>query len=652
MRSMRIARLMTTVLAGVGQGAAPALLPFSDDFTRADGDVGNGWSYTAGKWTIATNKAVGTPALSADNKAANGTFDADSDWIKGSGWTIPTPVASRDGTAGQSDIALNTGVLANRWYQMDWDLVSHNSGGGFSAMVGNRNSVYKTGVASYVYTTKSEGTSIKIRGNGENGTVDNVVVREITLADMIASREFGASTIDIRAGLTVDQDSMAGLVLGLDSAASPANFLIVYVRLDGLGNKVMVDKCLAGTYSNLNGGGVTMSGNTVYGAGKILRVVKSGANVDVYYNGYQVGTTIALTAGTDDAIINGTRHGMFTPKGGGNRLDDFFCSAPITASRTVFLGGSNTVGLTGTVAFRLYITSWLLGRMSDTTTSLAVSGTDSWYGAVRIASIVALNPTHIFIEFAINDSVYFGANASDRTNGWKTAMEALVVRLRTALPNARLIFINLSDGWDSAVYQNSGDAWEALCTKHDIDHYRLEDYLTVLLGHTPTSEEILLYHDGVHLTELGHQTVYDMLASALTTYYPSIVPGWSGDLSDYQPYTYDDISDWVGDPIIRNGTDNDGETGTGWSTVNTTARRSSTANDTISWTGTLTAFGLDMALANFTIAYQIDGGDFTNINQTTTSGAIRAIFATTRGSHTITIKVVSGTVTINRFLAA
>ena len=97
-----------------------------------------------------------------------------------------------------------------------------------------------------------------------------------------------------------------GLVINLDSISTPANFVIAY--LDGTNAKL--DKCVAGTYTNVISGAVT------FGATKNLKLVKSGNNYSLYYgtpgSETQVGTTQAITS------MNGTIHGLFvtnnTPK--------------------------------------------------------------------------------------------------------------------------------------------------------------------------------------------------------------------------------------------------------------------------------------------------------------------------------------------------
>jgi hypothetical protein len=317
---IRIALLQPTVLGG------RKLLPFSDNFDRADGDLGNGWEYTAGKWTINTNKALGTPGLGA-NLVVNGTFDADSNWTKGTGWTIPTPVASRDGTTGGSALYQPDIAVLARWYHNTFDIVSHNSGGGFNIHNGTviHYSYYSTTIGTEEMQGRSSNDDLLIgSNNGENGTIDNVTCKQITLADMFATRDLGSRNVDARAAVTCRMNSHAGLVIGLDDKDNPGSFLLAYIGRGGMGNRAYLDKCVGGVYTNLIN--VQLAGDYVYINGRILRVVKSGADVSLYYHGTQMSTTKTLTSPADNAIINSKRHGLFTSEGGTNRLDDFFCS--------------------------------------------------------------------------------------------------------------------------------------------------------------------------------------------------------------------------------------------------------------------------------------------------------------------------------------
>ena len=140
-----------------------------------------------------------------------------------------------------------------------------------------------------------------------------------------------------------------------------------------------------------------------------------------------------------------------------------------------------------------------------------------------------------------------------------------------------------------------------------------------------------------------------MIEANINGYYPHPGAGWSGSLADYQPYYYDDVADWLHTPIRRSGTDNDGETGTGWSTVGT-ERHSSTVDDTIEWTGTFCSCAIALS-GPCTIAWKIDAGAYTEMVQVVGSPGLRELYATDRDVHTVTIKVVAGTVKINGFVA-
>jgi hypothetical protein len=137
-----------------------------------------------------------------------------------------------------------------------------------------------------------------------------------------------------------------------------------------------------------------------------------------------------------------------------------------------------------------------------------------------------------------------------------------------------------------------------------------------------------------------------MVASHLPRWFPESAPGYAA----LPTANYNDVADWMHDPIDRTGVDNDGETGTGWTTVDTTSRRSSTVNDTIAWTGTFCSFGVEAA-ATGVFAWKLDDGEYTNFDLTGRGGLVVQVGSFARGAHTITLKVVSGTITIERFLA-
>jgi len=124
--------------------------------------------------------------------------------------------------------------------------------------------------------------------------VDNFSARPLTLSELFASVN-PALTADVHARIAVTLDGallgkQAGLVVNLDSAATPANFILAY--LDGRGNAVL-DECVAGVYTNKISAAVT------YSAGALLYVIRSGTSCWLFYNNAQVGSVQTMTVNTN-----------------------------------------------------------------------------------------------------------------------------------------------------------------------------------------------------------------------------------------------------------------------------------------------------------------------------------------------------------------
>lgn len=129
---------------------------------------------------------------------------------------------------------------------------------------------------------------------------DAVSCVPLALSTLISTQPYASADCDLSAAITRTAGTQAGLCARLDSDTSPANFIIAY--LDGAG-WVRVDKCVAGTYTNVIDGAVT------YAAGRVLRLVCSGNNVSCYYNGAQVGSTVTVS---DAGIVSNVNHGKFS----------------------------------------------------------------------------------------------------------------------------------------------------------------------------------------------------------------------------------------------------------------------------------------------------------------------------------------------------
>ena len=280
---------------GNGGGGA-ALLPFSDDFERVDGDLGNGWEYTAGKWTIASGAALGTPALGA-NLVANSGFDSDTSWFKTSGWTISGGTGNKVPDAGFKEIRQAV-LTAGKWYRVVWTITVRNAG--TFRVFGQNNYTPRAAAATYLDCFRPYTTSLGVEGDAaSDGSIDNVTAQLLTLADQFCARDLGSSDIEISAPLVVVKGTEAGIVACLDSITTPANFLIATHN----GTNAILTKCVGGTYTQL------ITGAAAYADGREISIIKNGTDASLYYNGVQIGTTQTVS---DAGIINNTLHGLFT----------------------------------------------------------------------------------------------------------------------------------------------------------------------------------------------------------------------------------------------------------------------------------------------------------------------------------------------------
>lgn len=246
---------------------------------------------------------TGTPAdpvpVAGAELIVNGGFDSDTAWTKGDGWSISGGYAVRDTSAATADFT-QTVALTGAYQIMAFTVVTASGGfvprfGGasFSPSEATPGIVLRSGrAASGVFGLRCAATS--------TGTADNFSVKELTLLSLFSTRAHASADCDLSAAVTRTTGTQAGFVARLDSASSPANFIIAY--LDGGGN-VKVDKCVSGTYTNIISGAVT------YGSTKRLRLVCSGTSVSAYYDGTQVGSTVTVS---DAGIVSNTRHGKFS----------------------------------------------------------------------------------------------------------------------------------------------------------------------------------------------------------------------------------------------------------------------------------------------------------------------------------------------------
>ena len=130
----------------------------------------------------------------------NGTFDTDSDWNKGTGWTISDGKASLNNSTGS--LSKNDGVLeANKTYLVSIEITSITLGK-FSPKTNTGQNIFDSvtlntiGVHESVFTNTS-GVNLQIRASGTTtGSIDNVSVKEVIDADFQFSRNSSATRVN------------------------------------------------------------------------------------------------------------------------------------------------------------------------------------------------------------------------------------------------------------------------------------------------------------------------------------------------------------------------------------------------------------------------------------------------------------------------
>jgi len=319
---------------GVQLGGGGELLPFTDDFNRADGALSNGWE--GATWAIDGNKAVNTPTLGGE-LFTNPNFTA---WTGDNpdGWTVVESLPNNDVSevgSGESYGGTGTGacnirrtiaagvsiaqnvLLINRWYQFAGTLSVGT--GGLSVNTGTSVNIINSWSATDSVTFRAPANTtflISGRSLSTNATIDDVTIKEVTLSSLIATQNFGLSDVNVSVKTTLATGRQGGVIANLDNPSNPQNFVLGYY--DRISGSAKLDKCVGGTWTNLLNVSVT------YSAAAVVRVVKTGATIfQLHYGGSQRGANQTVS---DAGIVNNTVHGIFSTAAT-NSLDDFSCTA-------------------------------------------------------------------------------------------------------------------------------------------------------------------------------------------------------------------------------------------------------------------------------------------------------------------------------------
>jgi len=280
--------------------------------------------WTGATWALTGGRAFNTPTLGAENivdpgfENWNSTTDSTS-WtesIAGSS-TITRDTDARSGTyalrmtvdSGNNTVAASNsvGVTSGLWYQFGvWAKrvsatatvrfgIDNNFSPTFSATA-----TY----AQYLRTLRTGSTSgfgiIRLAAN-DIILFDDAWCKPLTLATLPATVTTVAGQTVTAKPYAITIGTQAGVISHLDSAVSPANFIIAYH--DG-GTSIRMDKCVGGTYTSL------VSATTGFVSDAVIEIRALGSNqFECWYNGTKRGLTATVS---DAGIISNTRYGLFS----------------------------------------------------------------------------------------------------------------------------------------------------------------------------------------------------------------------------------------------------------------------------------------------------------------------------------------------------
>ena len=111
----------------------------------------------------------------------NGVFSADSDWTKGTGWSIAANVASSDGSQiANADLSQAITFVEGAFYKVTFTISGY-SAGNLTAVVGDTEGTDRVKNGTYIENIKAgSGADFDMRADLDFiGNVDNVIVKEI-----------------------------------------------------------------------------------------------------------------------------------------------------------------------------------------------------------------------------------------------------------------------------------------------------------------------------------------------------------------------------------------------------------------------------------------------------------------------------------------
>lgn len=122
-----------------------------------------------------------------DNLVTNGTFDSDTDWTKGTGWTIGSGVASKSSGTASSLLQENI-VVTNKVYSVQFTISNYSAGNMYVILDGSGSGTSRSANGTYTENVTATGGSGRFSLYASSsfvGDVDNVSIFETDGTDVV-----------------------------------------------------------------------------------------------------------------------------------------------------------------------------------------------------------------------------------------------------------------------------------------------------------------------------------------------------------------------------------------------------------------------------------------------------------------------------------
>lgn len=274
----------------------PSSFPWGT-YTFANGIPG--FFVNPGTWSVSGGYLVNNPTVSETNLITNGTFDTDSDWTKGTGWTIDTADSNVANCAATAYSNLSqTCLTEGSYYHASSDLVRRVSGSGQIVFGGVTCVNLGTSIATAHGSGLAESNSFSLKSSNTvcDFDVDNIICNSLTDVMILCDTKTPNTEISINIQ-SLSASDMCGIIYNYvdNSMYGYANYLLAktayssYLVAGDATNKVNVD---CGIYSSPD----------------TISIRSSGGNVSMYRNGTQYGSTFSLPS----QLISGTIFGIIS----------------------------------------------------------------------------------------------------------------------------------------------------------------------------------------------------------------------------------------------------------------------------------------------------------------------------------------------------